>query len=74
MLEGIKMKIDKAALNRHSFADLLAMRDFALNMHARLEQEELKTSFDLRASKHWKEVSSTLDFEMSERMGKVFTT
>lgn len=74
MLEGITLEINRAALKRHSFSDLISMRDFAQNMQAKLKRQKIKTSFDLRAIKHWKEVSTTLNFEMSKRVGTVFKT
>lgn len=68
------MKIDTEALEKHSFADLKSIRDFALNMQARLEQkeEEIRTSFDIRALKYWKEVSGIADRKMSERVKALF--
>lgn len=68
------MKVDAKALKGHSFADLKAMRDFALNMQSKLQMTEpnLRTSFDLRALIYWEEVLSILNFEMSERTKIVF--
>lgn len=68
------MKIDNDALNKHSFADLISIRDFALNMQARLQRkaDKEKTSFELSAYDYWVEVSKILDLEMSKRAKVLF--